>query len=179
MPFHYNTFGWFDGIASGPRTTTLAPANMSQTEVPGELRANFTGYVWKDLPYKTPVLDDPLPGQRKAMRQAIRAEKVRRALDGVLIAPSNRWIASDGLARARWAAMDALGAALPVDQEEETLENGDFVVTPAFANKVIAAYLALDRALQANAKALITAVNASSDPASIDITAGWPVTFTN
>lgn len=152
------------------RITTLADRYLADgTEYPFGVVGAATIEDWIE-PNHTPAL-------RKAARAAIRAEKHRRAINGVQIAPSGRWIASDATARARWAAMDLLGLALPADQEEETLENGDFVVTPAFANKVVQAYQVLDRALQINAKTLIAAINASDDPASIDITAGWPVTF--
>lgn len=114
---------------------------------------------------------------RAAIRQAIRDERHRRALLGVQIMPSGRWIASDAMARARWAAMDILGAALPEDQEDETLDGVAFVVSPAFATKVPLAYAALDKALHLRAKALIAAVTSEANPEDVDIMAGWPVTF--
>lgn len=175
--YEFDLFGWYTGPGTGKRSTPIAPLNLSTADTPGALRANFTGHVWVDLPYVVPVLDNPLPELRKTLRQAVRVDKHSRAIAGVLILPANRWIASDATARARWAAMAALGAALPADQEDETLDETSFTVTPAFAAKVITAYATLDRALQANAKTLITTINGSPDPASIDLTVGWPVTY--
>lgn len=66
MAYHFDDYGWYAGqVADGsPRSTLLIPANTSQTTTPGELRANFTGYVWVDLPYAAPAPSpepEPLP----------------------------------------------------------------------------------------------------------------------
>lgn len=56
MNFEFDLFGWYTGQAEEPglRTTPLAPANTSLTEVEGELRANWTGVEWVELPYEPP-----------------------------------------------------------------------------------------------------------------------------
>lgn len=59
MPSKFDLYGWYAGEGEGARTTPLAPSNTSQTTTPGELRANFTGYVWVDMPYTAPVIDPP------------------------------------------------------------------------------------------------------------------------
>lgn len=61
MNYKFDTFGWFSGLSLNPtsRSTELAPLSDSETTTPGELRANFTGHEWKDLPYAAPVVDVP------------------------------------------------------------------------------------------------------------------------
>lgn len=59
MAYKFDNYGWYDGDADGDRTTNIQPANLSMTTTPGELRANFTGYEWLDLPYVAPVIVEP------------------------------------------------------------------------------------------------------------------------
>jgi len=56
MNFEFDLWGWYIGQAEEPglRTTPLAPANTSLTEVEGEPRANWTGVEWVELPYVAP-----------------------------------------------------------------------------------------------------------------------------
>ena len=56
MNFEFDLFGWYTGQVDEPglRTTPLAPANTSLTEVEGEPRANWTGVEWVELPYLAP-----------------------------------------------------------------------------------------------------------------------------
>jgi len=51
---YFDTFGWYTSTPIAGRATTTAPANTSETTTPGELRANFTGYEWVNLPYQEP-----------------------------------------------------------------------------------------------------------------------------
>lgn len=57
------------------RSTETAPINLSVTEVEGELRSNWTGYVWKDIPYirvEKPVIKEQVPvsvTRRQALQQ--------------------------------------------------------------------------------------------------------------
>ena len=111
-------------------------------------------------------------------KQALKLKRQQVACGGVQVGAALRWIASDATARARWAAMDALGAALPVDQEEETLDDVIFTVQPAFANKVPIAYAALDKAVHLAYRVHRLALEASADPLSYNINTGWPTTFT-
>lgn len=57
MAYKYDVYGWYTGTAAAdkPRTTLLDPGNPSETTVPGELRANWTGYAWQIIPYALPA----------------------------------------------------------------------------------------------------------------------------
>ena len=57
----YNLYGWYSADQFPSRPADVAPENDSLTETEGELRANWTGYEWVDLPYAAPVITEPLP----------------------------------------------------------------------------------------------------------------------
>ena len=56
---YFDLYGWYTSTPIAGRSTDVAPANTSETTTPGELRANFTGYVWVDLPYSAPPATVP------------------------------------------------------------------------------------------------------------------------
>lgn len=49
----YDHGGWYAGSTTQrlERSTELAPTNLTVAEVPGELRSNWTGYEWLELPF--------------------------------------------------------------------------------------------------------------------------------
>ncbi len=50
----YDLFGWYAADAFPGRDAGVAPANQSTSDTPGDIRANWTGYEWRDTPYQTP-----------------------------------------------------------------------------------------------------------------------------
>ena len=70
---HFDLYGWYTTEQLPGRDTDIAPDNTSETTTDGELRANFTGYEWIDLPYSPPppmVQPTPEVPQSVSMRQA-------------------------------------------------------------------------------------------------------------
>lgn len=58
----YNLYGWYSADQYPLRAANVATDNTSLTETDGELRANWTGYEWVDLPYQAPApVIPPLP----------------------------------------------------------------------------------------------------------------------
>lgn len=57
---HFDLYGWYTTEQLPGRDTDITPTNTSTTDTPGELRANFTGYEWVDLPYAAPVITEPV-----------------------------------------------------------------------------------------------------------------------
>ena len=53
MKYKYDYAGWYVGTTDQEveRATEVVPPNLAVTEVAGELRSNFTGTVWVELPY--------------------------------------------------------------------------------------------------------------------------------
>ena len=56
----YDHYGWYAADQFPTRAASVAPVNISLNESPGELRANWTGYEWVDLPYAAPVITEPV-----------------------------------------------------------------------------------------------------------------------
>ena len=108
------------------------------------------------------------------IRAAIKAERDRRKFNGVFV--SGKWIHTDTYSRTQWMGMVMMGAGIPAI-EWTTMDNTSITTSQALAGAVFQATATLDSTLFAFAKSLIDTVNASSDPASVDITTGWPATF--
>ena len=56
----YDHYGWYAADQFPNRAASVAPVNISLNESPGELRANWTGYEWVELPYAAPVITEPV-----------------------------------------------------------------------------------------------------------------------
>ena len=56
----YDHYGWYAADQFPTRAASVAPVNISLTETTGELRANWTGYEWVELPYAAPVITEPV-----------------------------------------------------------------------------------------------------------------------
>lgn len=56
----YNLYGWYSADQFPNREASVEPNNLSLTEIDGEMRANWTGYEWVDLPYAAPVITEPV-----------------------------------------------------------------------------------------------------------------------
>ena len=56
----YDHYGWYAADQFPTREASVAPVNISLNESPGELRANWTGYEWVELPYAAPVITEPV-----------------------------------------------------------------------------------------------------------------------
>ncbi len=56
----YDHYGWYAADQFPTRAASVEPENDALTETEGELRANWTGYEWVDLPYAAPVIPAPV-----------------------------------------------------------------------------------------------------------------------
>lgn len=156
------------------------------TIVEATLPDNWTGAVWS---YTNGVwaVADPVAyaaiaadvqarvdAAKSAIHASIKAERDRRKFNGVYA--SNKWMHTDTYSRTQWMGMVMMGASVPTIQWT-TMDNTTIATSQALANAVFQATATLDTTLFDHAKSLIAAVDASNDPASVDITAGWPATF--
>ena len=68
---YFDTYGWYTTEVLEDRVADVEPANKSTTTVSGELRANWTGYSWIDIPYSPYeyLYCEPVP-EAITMRQA-------------------------------------------------------------------------------------------------------------
>lgn len=89
---HFDKYGWYTTEQLPGRSTTIAPSNTSETTTPGELRANFTGYAWVDLPYQAPppapvpVAEVPEEISPRQIRQALTASGLRPTVEAAVAA---------------------------------------------------------------------------------------------
>ncbi|MBU1352090.1 MAG: hypothetical protein KKB95_09375 [Gammaproteobacteria bacterium] len=61
MNFEFDLWGWYVGTSGQPglRTTATAPENLSTSDAPGALRANWTGVAWVYAAYEVPPETEP------------------------------------------------------------------------------------------------------------------------
>ena len=132
-------------------------------------------YKWTVEALATEQVAANLTALRATKAISIKAERDRRKFNGVYV--SNKWIHTDTYSRTQWMAMVMMGASVPAI-EWTTMDNTSITTSQSLASEVFQATATLDATLFAHAKSLIALVDASNDPASIDITAGWTATYT-
>ena len=74
---YFDNYGWYTIEVLVDRVAGIEPANTSITEVEGELRSNWTGNEWVNIPYKKFEYVETIPVPqtitvRKAREQLIR-----------------------------------------------------------------------------------------------------------
>ena len=104
----------------------------------------------------------------------VRAERDRRKFNGVQV--QGKWIHTDTYSRTQWLGMVMMGAAIP-QIAWTTMDGSTINTSQTLAGQVFQATAALDQALFAKAAALIAQIEASNDPATVDITTGWQATY--
>lgn len=131
-------------------------------------------YKWTVEALSAPAIAANLAAARAAIHVTIKAERDRRKFNGVFV--SGKWIHTDTYSRTQWMGMVMMGAGIPAI-EWTTMDNTSITTSQALAGAVFQATATLDATLFGYAKGLIEAINASNDPASVDIATGWPATF--
>jgi hypothetical protein len=165
--------GWRD-----PNFNT-ANATMGEAELPplwtGAVWA-YAGGVWTviDTDRHAQIVEDARKAAVPQVVIAIKAERDRRKLNGVKVGA--QWIHSDTYSRTQWLGMVIMGASVPAI-EWTTMDGSTVTTSQALAGQVFNGTAMLDSTLFSHASALIAQVEAAPDPATVDITAGWPATF--
>lgn len=77
MAFLFDNYGWYTGEGEGKRSTNEVPSNTSMTTTPGQLRANWTGRGWVEVPYFTPA-EETSPELKKLAILRLKAELLKR-----------------------------------------------------------------------------------------------------
>lgn len=137
------------------------------------------GLVWLDPTpgdgsYTSHVRD--LDAERAAIWEAIKAERDRRAQEGGYLA-AGKWFHSDTFSRTQQLGLLMMGPSVPDGLQWKTMDGTFVPMTPTLAGQIFTAAATQDAAMFAHAEALRAAVNAAEDPEAVDITAGWPATF--
>ena len=114
-----------------------------------------------------------LPAHRALRWEEIKAERDRRIQASGYVVNGKRFH-SDTFSRTQQMGLVMLGASMPPGLMWKVMDGSFVEMTPTLAQQVFAAAAASDIALFSHALALQAQVNAAADPATIDITAGWP-----
>lgn len=111
---------------------------------------------------------------------AIIAERDRRQEHGGTYV-GGKWFHSDAKSRIQQLALDRLAAAgqIPQGLMWKTMDGSFTEMTNSLAQQVFMGSVLSDMALFAYAESLKAAVNASPTPKLVDITSGWPTSFTD
>ena len=157
-----------DAFATHFPNTSL-PAILTQDDL------DFLNIEEVPAPEATPdELASRLASTKLSRNLEIKAERDRRKLNGVFV--QDKWIHSDTYSRTQWMAMVMMGASVPAI-EWTTMDGSSITTSQTLAGQVFQAVALSDATLFAYAKSLMVAVDASTDPSSIDITTGWPATY--
>lgn len=146
----------------------------SLSEAPGCIDGSGAaiGDTWDGSKFIKPQPD--LSVLRLQIIADIRAERDRRKFNGVLVA--GKWIHTDTYSRTQWMGMKIMGASV-TEVDWVTMDGSTIKTTPVLAAAVFDAVAALDTSLFNYARNLISQIDTSANPASINIKTGWPVTF--
>jgi hypothetical protein len=131
-------------------------------------------YKWRIDALSAVAVTANLASAKVAAVDRIKAERDRRKLNGVKVGA--QWIHSDTYSRTQWLGMVIMGASVPAI-EWTTMDGSTVTTSQALAGQVFNGTAMLDSTLFSHASALIAQVEAAPDPATVDITAGWPATF--
>lgn len=167
-----------NGKLTGAYLQDLHPSHANNhIEVTDAVRLNWVQYqanAARDGVELAPVVPVSLAVIRADKSAQVRAERDRRKFNGVQV--QGKWIHTDTYSRTQWLGMVMMGAAIP--QIAWTTMDGTTINTSqTLAGQVFQATAALDQALFAKAAALIAQIEASNDPATVDITTGWQATY--
>lgn len=136
-----------------------------------EATTGSIGWTWDGETFTAPP--SPIIPASEVVK-AIKSERDRRKFNGVKV--GTKWIHTDTYSRTQWMGMVMMGAGIPAI-DWTTMDGTSVTTSQALAGQVFQGTAQLDAQLFGYAKALITQVEAAADPASVDITVGWPATF--
>lgn len=171
MFYTFDLEGWFAGAveAQTERCTAMEPMAAEFPAFP-----NWTGHAWvlllrRDKPAAIPVTAASVWEGIKALRET------KTQTGGYRV--GTHWYHSDTFSRTQQMGLVMMGAGIPTGLQWKTMDGSFVTMTQTLAAQVFGAAAAQDQATFARAELLRAQVGAASDPASVDITSGWPATF--
>ncbi len=92
---------------------------------------------------------------------------------------NGKWFHSNVFSRTQQVGLVISGQSIPPGLMWKTMDGSFVEMTPALATSIFMSAVQQDTALFAYAEVLINQINTSSNPTTIDLTAGWPATYNN
>lgn len=151
--------------------TLFAPAYAAQfVEVPNEVQP---GWVESGGSYSAPEI--PVEQVRAELWTTIKNIRDSKVQTGGYTT-GGKWYHSDTFSRTQQMALVMMGAGIPAVQWK-TMDGSFVAMTQTLAGQIFAAAAAQDQAMFLQAETLRAQVYAAADPTTVDITAGWPATY--
>lgn len=170
--------GDIEGVGLAPIAAQAAPdfdpITHALVELPPTLIEGQWTQQWQVNALSQEVATANLAAARAARWEAIKATRTARTAGGVLV--GEKWFHTDGASRIQWLALVMLGVNVPA-QDWKTMDNSFIALTPALVQQVFVAMVTKEQAIFTHAETLRAQVYASSNPAEVDIGAGWPAVF--
>lgn len=116
-----------------------------------------------------------LQSRRDAVWERVKQERQRRRQAGVFV--DGHWFHSDDTSRIQQLGLVMMGANVPAGLLWRTMDNGEVPMTQALAAQIFQATATSDAIHFQVAKDIRAAIDASDNPESVDITAGWPASY--
>ena len=171
MTYTYDFYGWYCGNGDTERSTNIAPSNLSTSQNVGDLRSNWTGHVWVEIPYIPPPSPD-MSVIKAQMWEEIKQERDRRTQSGGYQV-AGKWFHSDTFSRTQQMGLVMMGPSIPANLQWKTMDGSFVTMTAALAGQVFAAAAASDAALFARAEQIKAAMEA--DPVNFSLSEfSWP-----
>lgn len=112
---------------------------------------------------------------KRIVWEAIKRERDMRKAGGVNV--GEHWFHSDADSRIQQIGLVMMGANIPANLQWKTMSGAFVTMAPALAGQIFAATAAHDQAAFAVAEQHRIAMEASTDPAAYDYSAGWPAVY--
>lgn len=93
--------------------------------------------------------------------------------------PRIKWFHSDAFSRTQQLALFSVGADMPVGIQWKTMDGTFVEMTPALAREIFNTAIAADTAIFTQAETLIAQVSEVANASSVDISAGWPLGYSD
>lgn len=179
MHYSKSTGGFYTKDIHGDSMPTGA-IEISDEEHAALMNGQSLGKVIDADPEGVPFLRDPTPLTieqiQSNQKESIKAERDRRTQHGGYRVGSH-WFHSDTFSRTQQVGLVMLGSALPANVQWKTMSGAKVQMTQQLAQQIFGAAAASDIAVFAAAEAHVSAMLASVDPASYDLSSGWPPAF--
>ena len=122
-----------------------------------------------------PVLVDPPTLSAADVWNRIKARRDAAKAGGVKV--GDKWFHTDESSRIQYMALHMMSASIPANLQWKTLDRTFVTMTATLAKQVFQAVTTLDVTAFAKAEEHRVAMEASTDPAAYDYSAGWPAVF--
>lgn len=160
-----------------PSLTTANASVVAVDSVPGDFapyRYTCTDGVWA---YADPTYPEQRAvGRRTAIWEQIKALRDTKTQNGGFPA-AGKWFHSDTFSRTQQIGLVMMGTNIPAGLQWKTMDGTFVTMTQTLAGQIFAAAAAQDAAMFAHAEALRAQIDATLEPDTVDITAGWPATY--